>query len=276
MVAALRERIDRDARFSSNVTHELRSPLMTLSASLEVLENHRGELPERAQIALDLLVADINRFNQLLEDLLEMSRIDAGVVNIEAENVLITELVLYAVDEQTDQTIPVDVSADLAGVVVRVDKKRLLRVIANLLDNAAKYGGGATCVELARVDDEVQVAVEDEGPGVPEKDRTRIFDRFSRGRVQGDRAQREGVGLGLSIVAEHVRIHGGEVWVEDRPDGRSGARFVFALPIETVHEELAVANTAAPPSPADSPAGRDLAEAAALETINGTKDRLGT
>jgi two-component system, OmpR family, sensor histidine kinase MtrB len=232
MVAALRERIERDARFASNVTHELRSPLMTLSASLEVLENNRADLPERAQVALDLLVADVNRFNQLLEDLLEMSRIDAGVAHVEREEVRIAELILYAVDEQTDQSISVDVAADLAGVMVEVDKKRLLRVVSNLLDNAAKYGGGASRVELSIVNDAVQVAVEDSGPGVPVKDRTRIFDRFSRGRVESDRTQHEGVGLGLSIVAEHVRVHGGDVWVEDRPDGESGARFVFTIPLQ--------------------------------------------
>lgn len=247
MVAALRDRIERDARFASNVTHELRSPLMTLQASLEVLENNRDDLPQRAQTALDLLVGDVNRFSQLLEDLLEMSRIDAGVVNVEIEDVHIAELIMYAVEEQTDQPVPVDVSADLADVVLSVDKKRLLRVMANLLDNAAKYGRAETVVELSLDDGAVQVAIEDDGPGVPEKDRIRIFDRFSRGRLEGDRSQSEGVGLGLSIVAEHVRAHGGRVWVEDRPDGKQGARFVFTLPIESPAVHEVVERPAAPP-----------------------------
>jgi two-component system, OmpR family, sensor histidine kinase MtrB len=274
MVAALRERIERDARFASNVTHELRSPLMTLSASLEVLENHRADLPERAQTALDLLVADVNRFNQLLEDLLEMSRIDAGVAHVEREEVRIAELVLYAVDEQTDRSIAVDVAADLAAVVVEVDKKRLLRVISNLLDNAAKYGGGASQVELSLVNDVVQVAVEDNGPGVPVKDRSRIFDRFSRGRVEGDRTQHEGVGLGLSIVAEHVRVHGGEVWVEDRPDGQPGARFVFTIPLQS-HRSDRGADKALdelhPPAGAPPATVRDRPE---LDEADAAKDPL--
>lgn len=236
MVDTLRDRIEQDARFSSNVTHELRSPLTTLSASLAVLENTRNDLPDRAQTAVDLLVADVNRFTQLIEDLLEMSRLDAGVVNVEPDRVLIAELVMYAVDNQSDRDIPVDVASELAGVIIQVDKRRLLRVIANLLDNAAKYAGGADRVEMRVVDEMVQIAIEDRGPGVQAKDRHRIFDRFSRGWVEGERAKRKGVGLGLSIVAEHVRIHGGDVWVESRPDGENGARFVFTLPIDSADQ----------------------------------------
>lgn len=236
MVDTLQTRIEQDARFASNVTHELRSPLTTLSASLAVLENTRDGLPDRAQTAVDLLVADVNRFTGLIEDLLEMSRLDAGVVNIEPDSVLIAELVMYAVDNQSDRDIPVDVASELYGVVIQVDKRRLLRVIANLLDNAAKYAGGADRVEMRVVGERVQIAIEDSGPGVKEKDRQRIFDRFSRGWVEGERAKRKGVGLGLSIVAEHVRIHGGNVWVEDRPDGQPGARFVFTLPIDPANQ----------------------------------------
>ena len=84
MAQALQDRIERDARFASDVSHELRSPLMTLAASVEVLENRRDELPERAQTALDLLSADVDRFQQLVEDLLEISRFDAGAVKLRA------------------------------------------------------------------------------------------------------------------------------------------------------------------------------------------------
>ena len=80
MAQALQDRIERDARFASDVSHELRSPLMTLAASIEVMDNQRDELPERSRAALDLMVADIDRFQQLVEDLLEISRFDAGVV----------------------------------------------------------------------------------------------------------------------------------------------------------------------------------------------------
>jgi two-component system, OmpR family, sensor histidine kinase MtrB len=230
MANSLEERIERDARFASNVSHELRSPLTTLSASITVLENHRADMPKRAQAALDLMVADVNRFRQLIEDLLEISRFDAGVMHLDLDEVRVAELVMQAVSTSTDADIPLDIDAELAGVIVQADKRRLVRVIANLLDNAAKYAGGATRVELRQVDGNVQIAVEDEGPGIPQDDRLRIFDRFSRGLVAGRRSTSDGVGLGLSLVAEHVRLHGGGVWVEDCPDGKQGARFVVMLP----------------------------------------------
>jgi two-component system sensor histidine kinase MtrB len=104
-------------------------------------------------------------------------------------------------------------------------------VIANLLDNAERYAGGATAIIIELGEDKVQIAVEDRGNGVPEDERDIIFDRFSRGSEGGNRAADTGVGLGLALIDEHVRLHGGRVWVEDRRDGESGARFVVELPI---------------------------------------------
>jgi two-component system, OmpR family, sensor histidine kinase MtrB len=232
MAAGLEETIERDARFASNVSHELRSPLMTLAASIEVLENQRDDMPDRAKAALDLMVADIERFRQLVEDLLEISRFDAGVMHLDLEEVRVDELVIQAVTASTDVDVPVDIDADLAGVVVKADKRRLSRVIANLLDNAAKYGHGASRVELRRAGDAVLIAVEDDGPGVTPEDRDLIFLRFNRGTSAGHRRGIDGVGLGLALVDEHIRLHGGTVWVEDRADGASGARFVIELPTE--------------------------------------------
>jgi signal transduction histidine kinase len=231
MASALQERIERDARFASDVSHELRSPLMTLQASLEVLENQRDDLPERARAALDLMTGDVDRFRQLVEDLLEISRFDAGVVRLELDEVHLAELVMHAVSDSSEHDVAVELDAELAGVMVAADKRRLVRVIANLLDNAHKYGGGATSVSLRRIDDAVQIAIEDRGPGVALEDRDLIFDRFARGQTSGRRSATEGVGLGLALVAEHVRVHGGRVWVEDRLDGAEGARFVVELPV---------------------------------------------
>jgi signal transduction histidine kinase len=232
MAQALQDRIEQDGRFASDVSHELRSPLMTLAASIEVMENQREELPERAVAALDLMVADIERFQQLVEDLLEISRFDAGVARLELQEVHLAELVMQAVSHSTDADVPVELDAALAGLVVHADKRRIVRVIANLIDNARKYGDGATGVSLRRVDEGIQLAVEDRGAGVPEEDRSLIFGRFSRGVSAGRRGSTDGVGLGLALVAEHVNLHGGRVWVEDRADGEEGARFVVELPVE--------------------------------------------
>jgi signal transduction histidine kinase len=136
------------------------------------------------------------------------------------------------VEASTDRDVPIEASPDLDEMVVRADKRRLVRVIANLLDNAEKYGGGATAVTVDRTDGRVEIAVEDSGDGIPAEDRDLVFERFSRGAGGAGRrtGSSDGVGLGLALVTEHVRLHGGEVRVEDRPDGQSGARFVISLP----------------------------------------------
>jgi signal transduction histidine kinase len=230
MAQALEDRIERDARFASEVSHELRSPLMTLAASVEVLENSSGDLPERSRTALLLLSADVSRLQQLVEDLLEISRFDVGAIKLHLEEVLVAEMVIQAVSV-LGRRVPVRYDPEVGDMVVRVDKRRFGRVIANLLDNAERYAGGATAVTVEAADDQVQIAVEDKGPGVREGERDIIFDRFSRGSAGGNRAADSGVGLGLALVDEHVRLHGGHVWVEDRPDGEPGARFVVELPV---------------------------------------------
>ncbi len=250
MAQALQDRIERDARFASDVSHELRSPLTTMAAAVDVLDTQRDRLDDRSQQAVDLVTAEIGRFRQLVEDLLEISRYDAGAVRLDRDDLRLAEFVLQAVGASGHRDVPIELDAELAGVIVSADKRRLARVIANLLDNAAKYGEGATAVSLRKVADgvdvdgdgeggaddgrvsAVQIAVEDLGPGVPPEDRQVIFDRFARGGVAGRRGSSEGVGLGLALVAEHVRLHGGRVWVEGRNDGREGARFVVELPVE--------------------------------------------
>jgi signal transduction histidine kinase len=231
MASALQERIERDARFASDVSHELRSPLTTLTTSVSILDSRRDELSERGQAALDLLVADVSRFRNMVEDLLEISRFDAGAAQLHLEPVRISELVLQAVAASTTEDIPVSIAADAAARTVAVDKRRLVRVIANLLGNADRHAGGATLVSVELAGPDVRIGVEDSGPGVAPEDRARVFDRFARlADTAGRRGSGEGVGLGLSLVREHVNLHGGRVWVEDRPDGQPGARFVVELP----------------------------------------------
>ena len=235
MAAALQQRVERDARFASDVSHELRSPLMTLSASVEVMQARRDELPERSQAALDLLASDVVRFQGLVEDLLEISRFDAGAIRLHMEELLAAEFVRQAVAVSSLPDTPVEVSERAELALIRGDRRRLARVIANLIDNARAYGGGEPTVSITVLnpDDEpmshILIAVEDHGPGVAEDERDLVFERFARGGGAGRRTGSEGAGLGLSLVDEHVRMHGGRVWVEDRLDGEPGARFVIEL-----------------------------------------------
>jgi len=240
MASALQQRVERDARFASDVSHELRSPLMTLAASVEVMQARRDEMPERAQAALDLLVADVSRFQGLVEDLLEISRFDAGAIRLHLEDLLVGEFVRQAVGVSSLPQTPVTVTERAEGLVMRVDRRRLARVIANLIDNARLHGGGEPEVVVSEAANEgeplghVWIAVEDHGAGVPPEERHLVFERFARGAVAGRRSSSDGAGLGLALVDEHVRLHGGNVRVEDRADGEPGARFVIELPADEV------------------------------------------
>ena len=241
MARALEERIARDARFASEVSHELRSPLMTLTASVEVLYNIADELGERGRTALHLLSDDISRFRRLVEDLLEINRYDVGTADLEAEEVRIVEFVQHAIFRfGLDSTAVVDFEAapGMEETVLMADKRRLGRVVSNLVDNASKYGNGEVRVSLERLDALVHLGVEDNGPGVIPGERKLIFDRFHRGRAGGRRGRDSGSGLGLALVVEHVSLHGGRVWVEDRPDSTRGARFVVELPVPEPDDEM--------------------------------------
>ena len=231
MVGALQQRIARDERFASEVSHELRSPLMTLSASVEVMNTRRADLPERARTALDLLTEDVNRFEHLVEDLLEISRFDVGTAELDLDVFNLLEFVENAVSATSPFEIPIACDPITARMRVRADKRRLMQVIDNLLSNAQKYAGGATRILLGHQGREVVIAVQDAGPGVADDEKEHIFDRFSRGRQALERGASTGVGLGLALVAEHVGLHQGRVWCVDRPDGRSGIRFIVQLPI---------------------------------------------
>lgn len=223
MAEALDERIARDARFAADISHELRSPLTTLVTSVDLLRRRRSELPARSQQALDLITTELERFQRSLEDLLELGRLDAGVALRSVTEVDLRELVPNALASGHHH-----VTADLPDepLVVRVDKQQLSRALLNLFDNAELHAGGLTAVTVERADEFALVAVDDHGPGVPEHERERIFERFVRA---GSRGSRRGTGLGLSLVAETVHSVGGNVGCAERPGG--GARFVVRLPL---------------------------------------------
>jgi two-component system, OmpR family, sensor histidine kinase MtrB len=253
MTANLQGRIEREARFTSDVSHELRSPLTTLSATVGVLEGHRHELAPRAQSALDLLDGDLQRFTRMVDDLLEISRFDAGSAELSLDEVDPGELVRRAVaasasvgedGHRSAVAFPIEIRPGVEGVRLQVDKRRFERVMANLVENASLYAGGVTRVVVerqpsgeevtvpARV---IRVIVEDRGPGIPEFEKQHLFERFYRGGRAGQRASSQGTGLGLSLVAEHVRLHGGTVSIEDNPG--AGSRFIVELPLQAAESE---------------------------------------
>jgi signal transduction histidine kinase len=228
MASALEQRIERDARFVSDVSHELRSPLTTLAASAEVLERTADSLPSRSRDAVELMVGEVARFQQVVQELLELSRAEAEVDALDLEAVRLGDLVVNVTTRYRADPLVVEISPEVARAALLLDKRRVERVIANLLENAASHGQGATRIAARRDGSLLRIEVDDEGPGVPENERTRVFDRFYRGAKSGDRVADSSTGLGLALVAEHVRVHDGAVWVEPR-DG-AGARFVVQIP----------------------------------------------
>jgi two-component system, OmpR family, sensor histidine kinase MtrB len=226
MVDALAARIDRDARFVGDVSHELRSPLTTLVTSVEVLGARRDELSSRAQQALALVETELGRFRRTLDDLLQLARLDDAAALDSARPLPMTALVreLLAATGRPADLLAADPEE---RTTVRGDKTSLERAVRNLLDNADRHAGGAVRVGVQRRDGAVVVTVDDAGPGIAVEDRERVFERFARG-PRAARRSLPGAGLGLAIVAETAARHGGAAWCADAPGG--GARFSLSVP----------------------------------------------
>ncbi|MEV4703178.1 HAMP domain-containing sensor histidine kinase [Actinoplanes sp. NPDC049316] len=224
MADQLSRRLQRDRRFAADVSHELRSPLQTLSAAASVVDRRRDGLDPKAAAAIGLITDEVSRFQVLVDDLLELARSDQPA---DREPTDMRQLVARVCQGR-------GLSPELLEVAPGtpdewpVDRRRVEQALGNLLDNAVRYGGGPVAVRLGRAGDRYLVEVDDAGPGVAEEDRTVIFDRFVRGPAANARGGSDGTGLGLSIVAQHAAAHGGTVSVGDRPAG--GARFRMELP----------------------------------------------
>jgi signal transduction histidine kinase len=231
MVDELSRRLERDRRFAADVSHELRSPLQTLSAAASVLTHRREHLDPRTAIAAGLVVEEVERFQKLVDDLLELARSDHPA---DRSSVDVAALARHAcrargLPHDLVRTRAADADAPDDGATVwLVERRRLEQILGNLLDNAVKYGGGPVAVRLTTTADGYLLEVDDAGPGVSPRDREVVFDRFVRGGLAGARGRNEGTGLGLALVAQHAAAHGGRASVYDRPEG--GARFRVELP----------------------------------------------
>lgn len=226
MVEALSARIERDARFVGDVSHELRSPLTSLTTSVEVLGGRREELSDRGRRALALVEAELGRFRRTLDDLLELARTDGRAGLAIAEPVSLGAVVREVL---LRRGLPADLlraAPDTTTVVVG-DKNRLERMLTNVLDNAERHAGGVAKVHVEQQGRSVVVVVDDSGPGVAPAERERVFERFVRG-PRAARGSLPGAGLGLAIVEEIAAGHGGSAWISGNPAG--GARVTVSLP----------------------------------------------
>ena len=237
-------------RFVSDVSHELRTPLTTVRMAADVLYDRRESLPEVENKSVELLNKELNRFEALLSDLLEISRFDAGAAQLNADDVNLKDLVASEVEALTElastsgSTLNFHCDGDCTA---HIDPRRISRLVRNLLSNAIEHGEGKPIdVFVAHDEDVVAVAVRDHGIGFTLDQGRQLFNRFWR--ADPSRTRRiGGTGLGLSISQEDVRLHQGWIHAWGRLD--QGAQFRVVLPRR---EDVVVTHSPIPLVPADA------------------------
>ena len=212
---------ERERRFTADVAHELRTPLAAMLSAASLVEDGLDELPPDMRRPVQLLVNDVRRLQNLVLELLELARLDAGREGPRLEPVRLQDALNAAVVTcDPDGTIEIEVPDD---VYVVADRVRFRRVVTNLLDNACRHGAPPIRVEARLQGDKVAIDVLDRGPGVGD-DSERLFHRF----YKADTARtRDGAGLGLAIALEHAKLQNGELRAADREGG--GACFTLVL-----------------------------------------------
>ncbi|MGW7536210.1 ATP-binding protein [Amycolatopsis sp. NPDC054798] len=228
-VGSLRE-MEADARrFVADVSHELRTPLAAMNVVTDVLDEDADQLPSDTAVAARLVSAETRRLTRLVQDLVEISRFDAGRAELRVEEVDLAEAVGNSLAARGWTG---SVEAELPpGVTVPADPRRLDLVVANLVGNALRHGAPPVEIGLSADDAAVFLTVTDHGPGIPEEVLPKVFDRFAK--ADTSRARSDGSGLGLSIALENARLHGGDIEAANTGDG---ARFTLRLP-RTAQEE---------------------------------------
>jgi signal transduction histidine kinase len=223
MLGRLELSTDRQRQLVADVSHELRNPLASLRAQLEVALTHPGG---NTGALLRGSIDEVDRLSQLVDELLTLARLDEGVLSLHLGYVDLDDLaLLHAERLRANGRVEVSV-AGVGAARVLGDEAHLTRVVANLADNAERHAVQRVAFAVSSQGDQVRLTVTDDGPGIPQRDRERVFERFVR--LDSARTyEGTGAGLGLAIVRGIVEAHGGTVWVED---GAPGARFVVQLP----------------------------------------------
>ena len=222
------------SEFLASMSHELRTPLNAIIGFSQVLrEEMFGSVNEKQAEYLDDIVSSGHYLLSLINDVLDLSKVEAGQVELEVQPFSVREVlergVVMVRERATEDGVEVALNSDPDVDVVEGDERRIKQVIFNLLSNAVKFtpSGGAVDVCAARVNGEVRIAVADTGPGVAVEDHERIFEEFQQ--TEAGLQQREGTGLGLALSKRFVELHGGRIWLESEPG--SGSTFVFTLPV---------------------------------------------
>ncbi|MGW3353830.1 ATP-binding protein [Streptomyces bungoensis] len=231
-VADMAARDEASRRFVADMSHELRTPLTAITAVTEVLEEELefegGGFDPMIEPAVRLVVSETRRLNDLVENLMEVTRFDAGTARLVLDDVDIADQITACIDARAWLD-AVELDAE-RGVHARLDPRRLDVILANLIGNALKHGGSPVRVSVriapGEEGDDLVIAVRDHGPGIPEDVLPHVFDRFYK--ASASRPRSEGSGLGLSIALENAHIHGGEITAANSPDG--GAVFTLRLP----------------------------------------------
>jgi two-component system, NtrC family, sensor kinase len=221
------------SEFLANMSHELRTPLNAILGFSQVLrEQLFGEVNEKQAEYLDDILTSANHLLALINDILDLSKVEAGQVELEVAPFSLREALeggLVMVRERaTRDGVQVALTALPDADVITGDERRIRQVIFNLLSNAVKFtpAGGAVDVSAARANGEVRVSVADTGPGIAAVDHERIFEEFQQ--TEAGVEQREGTGLGLALSKRLVELHGGRIWVDSELG--QGSTFVFTLP----------------------------------------------
>jgi two-component system, OmpR family, sensor histidine kinase MtrB len=222
---AAMQRMQADARrFAADVSHELRTPLSTLTAVMDVLSAVTQNLEPAAQESAQLAITETHRLVRLVEDLMEVSRFDAGTAQLRVEAVEVVGAIgdcLRARSwlDQVNLTAPEQIWLPL-------DRRRLDVIVANLVANAIRHGRPPVLVQVSQTPEQVLITVVDNGPGLDEAVLAHIFDRFYK--ADAARSRTPGSGLGLAIALENARLHGGDLIAANAENG--GAQFVLSLP----------------------------------------------
>jgi two-component system sensor histidine kinase MtrB len=218
-IAALSAAQARERRFTSDVAHELRTPLAALVGEASLLAEHLDRMPPESRRPAELLIADVGRLRRLVEELMEISRFDQGAESVQAHEVDVAALVAATVRNRGWDG---RVSVEGNGRSLTTDPRRLERIVANLVDNAFEHGGSAVTVRITS--DGIEVA--DDGPGIAPEHLPHLFERFYKADASRSGS---GTGLGLAIAQENARLLGGEIQVQSELG--AGSRFTLRLPV---------------------------------------------